>query len=168
MSSEISQWEDSAFHDMPEHEYSNTLSSPENYRGGAARRHRIGQRGGGSSSDPDNSCQSSSSPCPDYEEIVHENAVIMKGGNVGDRSRALSGAGLVYNLASEGIFRGKDLSPESDPVTKEKIMRSLVYCIHKVSQTTAILLYAETKLLMWSHLAVSKNSQELINVLDLQ
>lgn len=65
-------------------------------------------------------------PCPDYEEVRERS------------SGRLAMKGLVYNLASEGIFKAEGASEEvsfgrSDPRTKEKIMSSEIYCIHKVN-----------------------------------
>ncbi|TRY79633.1 hypothetical protein TCAL_12385 [Tigriopus californicus] len=95
--------EDSAFH---EPEYSNEYSNPESYH---------------SYNHGSESCQSS--PCPDYEEV--------------DPQFLKKTKGLVYNLASEGIFQcqknkdGTGINLDNDPITKEKIMQSMIYCIHK-------------------------------------
>ena len=103
--------EESGFHDEPE--YSNTIST---------KNHR---RSNNSCPDDEGSDNNSNfgdhSPCPDYEE-VHEPVV---------RVSAAARKGLVYNLASENVF---PCSPENDKdtITKEKIMQSMIYCIHKV------------------------------------
>lgn len=127
--------DDSAYQEEPEysnsgHEYSNPESSYES--------------GYNPSTEPEYSNTSGSSDsCPDYEEVTeqqHQKLFRFPPQQQQLQERPPSGKGLVYNLASEGIFscqraqtHGGDLHLDSsDPVTKEKIMNSLIYCIHKV------------------------------------
>lgn len=101
--------EDSAFHEEPTYtneSYESLRQSNKSFR---------------------NSEESYSSPCPEYEDV--DTAALM----------AQKAKGLVYNLASEGIFQYKrpegntnSLNLDADPKAKDKIMKSIIYCIHKV------------------------------------
>ena len=125
--------EDSAFHEEPDYANS-SASQPQNlprvlphYSPTVNSSYLLRSR----NSHEDGSCHSS--PCPDYEEVEN---------NMTKNMEALQLKGLVYNLASEGIFHckkeeGKTLG--DDPVTKEKIMKSLIYCIHKVNTSLKII-----------------------------
>ena len=130
--------EDSAFHDETDyHEYSNPASSYESFSHPANRpadfatnSHNNNKNNLNGSSD---SCLSS--PCPDYEEVDPQTQEPLVTSTM--TSRAQRTKGLVYNLASEGIFSQRDgFDLDSDPITKEKIMHSLIFCIHKVSIIT--------------------------------
>lgn len=59
-----------------------------------------------------NSYESRNGSSDDYEEVCDQ---VKKG--------------LVYNLASEGIFQCQN---KDNSVAKQKIMQSIIYCIHKV------------------------------------
>lgn len=123
-----------------------------------------------------------SSPCPDYEEVDPvqvqrlrdalnlSSPRVRNGTPKKKRTSIVTNGGLVYNLASEGIFsptqKNADFSfiatnpntnyyhlsnshhknqqafieaataastNSNDPVAKEKIMKSNIFCIHKVS-----------------------------------
>ena len=123
-----------------------------------------------------------SSPCPDYEEVdpvqihrLRESLQLSSPRVTNDmpqkkRTSIVTNGGLVYNLASEGIFSPTQKNANfsfiatnpntsylrlsnshqqnqqsfleataaatatvDDPITKEKIMKSNIFCIHKVS-----------------------------------
>ncbi len=126
---------DSALDEEEENEYSNPASCESNVGGNAVV----------SSSSP-------SSSCPDYEEVVDDNRMIRTSNSRG---------GLVYNLASENVFRAATYHKAPPPSStsspgnnnsktssgfgdleetlgmvgteaRSKIMQSSVYCIHKV------------------------------------
>ena len=126
--------EDSAFHDETDyHEYSNPASSYESFSHPANRPANFATNGGkvanGNLNGSSDSCLSS--PCPDYEEVDPQTQEPLVTSTM--TSRAQRTKGLVYNLASEGIFSQRDgFDLDSDPITKEKIMHSLIFCIHKV------------------------------------
>lgn len=121
---------DSAFQD--EHEYSNPGGAGHEYSNPESS-YESGYNPSSTEPEYSNTSGASSDSCPDYEEVT-------------DDGRRIKG--LVYNLASEGIFHspqsrggggGGDLHLDSsDPVTKEKIMSSLIYCIHKVGRRSKV------------------------------
>ena len=130
-----------------------------------------------------------SSPCPDYEEVDHVQVQRLRESiqlssprlktdiTQTKRTSIVTNGGLVYNLASEGIFSPTHRNGNfnfiatnpntnyfrlsnshiqnqkafleaastatgnaSDLVTKEKIMKSSIFCIHKVSPFNIIML----------------------------
>ncbi len=111
--------DDSAFHDS-DPDYANSSASAHNEAGG-------GGAGNEYYASPAN-CLMPNKDSPDYEEVSNNPCSPRKGC-------------LVYNLASEGIFARREEALEEldggDPITREKIMQSLVYCIHKVSKFIA-------------------------------
>ena len=146
--------DDSAFHEEPEHSNSNNnnhhnkeedrhcgheYSNPESS-------YESGYNPSSSTEEPEYSNTSGSSDsCPDYEEVTDQERTtfrqMLQHHQQQQQQQQQRPKGLVYNLASEGIFHcqraqthGGDmhLDGSSDLITKEKIMNSLIYCIHKV------------------------------------
>ena len=129
-----------------------------------------------------------SSPCPDYEEVdpmqiqrLRESLQLSSPPCVRNevtrrkRTSIVTNGGLIYNLASEGIFSPTNkhsdhsfnsISPKTDyyrlsnshqqnqqafltaaaakvndPLTKQKIMKSNIFCIHKVGYIGMTIIY---------------------------